>query len=202
MLTNTKATLDKIFVDLKRFSYILNIISNCVYILVTLYALIARTGSAFINVALLSAAVAYFVFYILTYRIDEKKKEKKTVRRAWYSFRIFMTCISLSITVYGLYVATERVNIISFLLATLSAISWIFSIVTAVIMEFVENRIEMFTSALTMDFEKVTRPVNTISNAVRKIAGKEPKEPQTVSEAMERKIDKIREKYLEKKQKK
>ena len=201
MLTNTRATFDKIFMDFKRFSYYFSIVFNCVYILVMVYALVVGAGNLHINITLLLGAVAYFVFFVLTYWTNEKNKEKKAVRRIYRCFKLLMSCISLSITVYGLYIATEEVNIISVLLAALSFISWIFGIVTTVIIEFVESRREMLLAALAMDFEKVSKPVNTISNAVRKITGKEPKEAQTVSEAMERKIDKIRENYLEKKRK-
>lgn len=201
MLTNTRATFDKIFMDFKRFSYYFSILFNCVYILVMVYALVAGTGNLFINLLLLVGAIAYFVFFVLTYWTDEKSKERKTARRVYRAFKFLMTCISLSITVYGLYVATEDVTVISVLLAALSFINWIFGITTTVIIEFVESRRDMLLAALAMDFEKLTKPVNTIGNAVRKIAGKEPKEQQTVSEVMEQKINKIRESYLQKKQK-
>ena len=109
-----------------------------------------------------------------------------------------MSCVSLAITVYGLYIASEEVTVLSLFLAVMSIISWIFGVTTAFIIEFIESRKNMIVTALAMDFEPITKPVNTISNAVRKITGKEPKEPQTVSEAMEQKINKIRDKFVEK----
>ena len=198
MLTNTRATFDKIFMDFKRASYYFSILFNCVYILVTVYALVAGTGRLFINLSLLVAAAAYFVFFVVTYWTEERSKKKKTVKRIYRAFKLLMTCISLSITVYGLYVATEEVTVVSILLAALSFIGLLFGITTTLIIEFVESRRDMLFTALAMDLEPVTKPVNVIGNTVRKIVGKEPKEPNTVSEEMEQRINKIRDKFVEK----
>ena len=184
--------------DFKRASYYFSILFNCVYILVTVYALVAGTGRLFINLSLLVAAAAYFVFFVVTYWTEERSKKKKTVKRIYRAFKLLMTCISLSITVYGLYVATEEVTVVSILLAALSFIGWLFGITTTLIIEFVESRRDMLFTALAMDLEPVTKPVNVIGNTVRKIVGKEPKEPNTVSEEMEQRINKIRDKFVEK----
>ena len=202
MLTNTRATFDKIFMDFKRFSYYLSIVFNCIYILSMVYALCSGAGTLYVKIPLLVGAVAYFFFYIFTYWQKEKSKEKKTVKKAYRWFKILMNFLTLTITVHGIYVATEAVNVISVLLAVASIISWLFEVTTALIIEFIDSRKNMIVSALAMDFAAVSKPVNAVEDAVRKIVGKEPKERKTISEVMERKINKIRETYLEKKQKK
>ena len=200
MLTNTRATFDKIFTDFKRISYYMGILLNSVYLFTMIYAIALDRGSLYLNIAMLAAAVGYLVFYLFTFWKNEKvnKSQKKKTKRIYRFARLIMSCVSLAITVYGLYIATEKVTVISLLLAAMSIISWIFGVTTAFIIEFIESRKNMIVTALAMDFEPITKPVNTISNAVRKITGKEPQEPKTISEAMERKINKIRDKFVEK----
>ena len=198
MLTNTRATFDKIFMDFKRFSYYLSIFFNCVYILSMVYALFSGTGMLYIKIPLLVGAVVYFFFYIFTYWKKEKGREKKAAKKVYRWFKILMNFVTLLITVYGIYVATEKVNVISVLLAVASVISWLFEITTALIIEFIDSRKKMILAAIAMDLEPVTKPVNAVGNTVRKIVGKEPQEPKTVSEVMEHRINKIRESFVEK----
>ena len=200
MLNNTRATFDKILVDFKRFSYYTGILLNSVYIFSMIYAIVSDRGSLVLNIVMLAAAVGYLVFYLFTFWKNEKvnKSQKKKIKRIYRFAKLIMSFVSLTITVYGLYIAAENVTLISLLLATMSVISWIFGATTAFIIEFIESRKNMIVTALAMDFEPITKPVSNITNAVRMITGKEPQEPKTVSEAMERKIDKIRNKFLEK----
>ena len=143
MLNNTIATFDKIFMDFKRFAYWMSIVFNSVYILSMVYALISGAGKLYVKIPLLVGALAYFFFYIFTYWKKEKSKEKKAVKKAYRWFKILLNFVTLLITVYGIYVATEDVNVISVLLAVVSVITWLFEITTALIIEFVDNRKDM-----------------------------------------------------------
>ena len=158
MLTNTRATFDKIFMDFKRFAYYLGILLNSVYIFSMIYAIALDRGILFLNIAMLTAAVGYLAFYLFTYWKNDENKKK--VKRIYRFAKLIMSCISLAITVYGLYIASEEVTVISLFLATMSIISWIFGVTTAFIIEFIESRKNMIVTALAMDFEPITKPYN------------------------------------------
>ncbi|MBE6645174.1 MAG: hypothetical protein E7612_07350 [Ruminococcaceae bacterium] len=201
MLINTRATFDKILTDFKRFSYTLSIILNLVYIATSVYALVFNVGNTFVNAVVCAGAVFYFVFYLVTYWDKTKKKEKKDVKKAYAWFRILMDAFGLGITVYGVYVASARVTVVSILLAALSGLSWLFKLTTTLLIEYVEGQKELIIAALAKDFAFAIEPANKVQNVIRKIKGEEPKEPKTVSEALEKRINKIREDFISRKEK-
>ena len=114
MLTNTRATFDKIFMDFKRFAYYLGILLNSVYIFSMIYAIALDRGILFVNIAMLTAAVGYLAFYLSTYWKNDENKKK--IKRIYRFAKLIMSCISLAITVYGLYIASEEVTVISLML--------------------------------------------------------------------------------------
>ena len=201
MLINTRATFDKILTDFKRFSYTLSIILNLVYIATSVYALVFNVGNTFVNAVVCAGAVFYFVFYLVTYWDKTKKKEKKAVKKAYSWFKILMSAFSLGITIYSVYIASERVTVVSILLAALSGVSWLFRLITTLLIEYVESQKELVVAALSKDFAFAIGPANKVQNVIRKIKGEEPKEPKTVSEALENRINKIRENFIARKEK-
>ena len=201
MLINTRAAFDKIFNVFKWFVYLVGMFMNSTYVASTVYAIAVGSGNLYVNIALAVISFSYFVFYIATYWDARSKEVKRSVSRVYRIFNIFARAFTMGIAIYGLYIATERVTLVSVLIAALTVISWIFQITTTLIISFVENRRELIVLALAADFEPVTQPINRVGNFIKKIKGEEPEDSlANPKEAkLRRRLDKITRDFIVKK---
>lgn len=202
MFSNTRAAFDKILCDIKNFCFSIGIILNTVYIFSMVYAIVDGRGFLPLNIAFLVAAVAYFVYYIVTYWNKSKKSEKKRVKNVYNAIKFFASTVTLAITVYSIYVGSEQINFISLLLAVISVLSWVFHVISRLIIMFLESRKELIINAFNMDMQPVAAPVNAVNSFVKRISGQdEPEELFHVSEKAKSKINKIRSHFFDKKNK-
>ena len=92
MFEYTRATLDKVVNDLKRSVTVFNFSSQIVYILYLIYAIIVPVGFLYINIALLTLASLYFIFYIIYYSKKGRfsKEVKETVKHSFSFAKIII----------------------------------------------------------------------------------------------------------------
>ena len=117
ILTNTRAVLWKFLEDFKRNVYVFSIFMNLFYVITVAYAIIVGNGILYVNIPLLVAAVAYFVFYIIVYRHPYEKRVKKKVARINRYLKLAAHTLTLGIAVYALYNATESSGFVAVFLA-------------------------------------------------------------------------------------
>ena len=201
MLAYTRSALDKIICDLKSFYYTFLVIANISYIFAPFYAITTGNGSFTVNIILLTAAVAYFVYFLITTVKRIKSSANKIVKKYYNALRIILNGVTLFLTVYSIYVASENVTPISLMIVMASIITWLFSVFFALIISFVENRAELLTSAILADFEIIARPVNAVNSFIKKVQGEESAEDiiPTVNDKMSKKLSLIKEKFKNKK---
>lgn len=200
MFTSTRAVLAKSLADFKRSVYIIGIIANLFYVLSIAYAIFDKNGLIYVNIPMLAISVAYFVFYIVAYRHFEGKRIKRKISEINRWFKIFAHTLTLIVTVYSLYAATEKPHFLSVLFAVLTTVSWLFQIISSLTIRFFEVRAELLIAAIEEDTEGIRRPINAVSSVISKIKGEEPREskPQA-SGRIKEKIKKIKEDFVAKK---
>lgn len=196
ILTNTRAVLWKCLLDFKRGVYTVGIIMNLFYVLSVLYSTVSGSGFVYLNISLLVLSVAYFVFYIIAARPDVKASKKGIARINRY-IKIAVHTLTLGVSVYALYTATEKPEFLSALFASLSVIAWIFQVVSAVMIRFFEVRINLLTLAFNEDTKRIRKPFNAVGTVVSRIKGEEASEPKPEpSEQAKGKIKEWRERFI------
>lgn len=167
MFDYTRAAVDKTIADFKRFILGYNLVLQLIYILYLIYALIAPSGFFYANVALLSVSVAYFIFYLATHSLETKeaKKIKRQTREAYTWFKLTVKAFTLTLTIYGIYMATQSVTVLSVILAAFSTVGWALQVILELAFKFVSNRAELIMTGVRMD----TKPVQDVGAFVKKV---------------------------------
>ena len=199
MFTSTRAVLSKSVADLKRSVYIICLITNLFYVLSIAYAIFDKNGRLYFNIPLLAISLIYFTFYAIAYCHYDEKKVKRSVVSANRWFKILCHTLTLVVTVYSLYAATEKPHFISVLFAVLTTVSWIFQVLSFLVVRFFELRVELLSAALEEDTEGIRRPINAVSSVLSKIRGEELEQKPETSEKIKGKIKKIKEDFIAKK---
>ncbi len=153
MLKYTKATLNKIVSDFKRYYRIFKNASLIFTSAYFIYALINKTGNFYANIVLAILFVTYTIFEIAT-RDKNMKTARKNVKKGYKWTKIAIKALTLGAMLYGIYTATTRVTPLSIILATLMIILWILQFLLAIVIEVVENKINLFVIAIKEDFKK------------------------------------------------
>ena len=199
MLTCTKAVLAKSLEDFKRSVYIMCLISNLIYVVSIAYAIFDKNGRLYFNIPLLAISVIYFVFYAISYYRFYEKKIKRSVVIANRWFKIAAHALTLAVTIYSLYAATEKPHFLSVLFAALTTISWLFQVLSFLIVRFFEVRMELLSAAFEEDTVNIRRPINAVGAVISKIKGEEPEPKPEMSDKIKEKVRKIKENFIEKK---
>jgi hypothetical protein len=190
------AALKKSVDDVKRASFLINILVNALYILYLVYALAVGSGSPILNAILCALTAVFFVSYIVTSLDEKKKRAKKIVKVTYKRIKIFIDAFSLAIALYSIYIAAERATVISILLTVASLIGWIAKVALSIITHFLEARAELIIAAFRVDFE----PMFKVVNAYKKLVGDDVKE--RVSPEMRAELDELCAVYQEEKEEK
>ena len=180
MLDYTRLALQKTFEDFKRIGHILGIITQLLYIAYLIYSIIAQAGRWWIKAIFLTISVAYFVFYLIVYYTKKKRLQKigkKIVKRSKLVIKLF----DLGIAFYSISVTIENVKPESVILLASMISFWLLQVVFDIITTVIENRINLILEGWKADLEEIRRPVDNVSNFVKKITGQpvEPKQEKT-----------------------
>ena len=196
MLKYTVATFNKIIDDIKRASFLIDLLVNLLYIVYLVYALAVGSGNPFVNATLCALTVIFFISYVITSLDEKKKRTRKIVKRTYKRVKMFLDAFSLAIAIYSVYIAAEHATVISILLTVGSLIGWIAKVSFTILASFLEARFKLMIAAFHVDFE----PFYKVHNAYKLLIGDEVGEG--VSPEMRRTLDEIQDEYAEEKAKK
>lgn len=202
MLDYTVESVNKTVNDLKRIFYVFSASVQALCILYLVYLLVIREGFLAANVILLVLSASHLVFNTVCYGADGKVRErligiKNVIRYA----KLAVRAITLTVAIYGIYVATTHVTPTSIVLTSLMAVSWILQIILEFVCYFVESRANLIINAMKRDAEAVISPLRTVGSFVKRAAGYESCEraPIDVPEWLDERVAKRREERRESK---
>lgn len=205
MFDYTKMTIDQTVTDVKRIFHSYKIGAQLVYIAYLVYALIAKTGIWYANLALLALSVAYFVFFLSTTdygKTPDGKQLKKNVHTTYIWSKRFIRLFTLGIAVYDI-VTTPSTNAVSVLLTAFMVIGWAIEILFDVIIRVITARISLVKEAIDADVETLLKPVKSVGNFFKKAIGQAPAptpEPTKQRKWLDKKMTARKEKQREQKQ--
>ena len=153
ILLFTRAATLKIYDDLKKFIFIFSVTTQALYVGYLTYALLTGAGILFANIAFLLLSVAYSVL-LLIYGRHQKEKDKdkiEAISKIYRWTRIVIKTGTLAATVYGIHIATTKVTFIAVLLAALTTIAWVLSILFELVRIVFEKYYELIEAAILKD---------------------------------------------------
>lgn len=175
MLDYTLFAVKKIYGDFKKIGYAFSLITQILYIAYLTYSIIAQAGRWWIKAIFLAISAGYFVFYLIVHHAKKVRVEKigrKIVKRSKLLIKLF----ELGITFYSITVTLESATPASVILLALMICFWLLQLVFDIIISILDNRIQLFAESWQADMEELKRPIEGVSNFMKKLAGK-PIEP-------------------------
>ena len=177
MLDYTKAALSKTIEDFKKLGHSFTVLSNIAYIGYLIYALCTSHTFFIVNIILLCISTAYLLFYLIITRfgkdLDGHKSEKKSVNKIVKWAKYGMKFYTLGTMLYSIATVQDGVNGLQLILLTLQVLSFIMQLLFTLICHVVEKRMELFKTAIEMDWQKAIKPVTAVGNFFKKVSGKE-----------------------------
>lgn len=181
MFDYTKTAVNKIKEDFKRLIFFLQTATQVLGIVYLLYSLVANiinpSWKLWITIPLLLIALTAFAFFLL----EKRKYVQKTVKKISKYCTRGVKFLSLAITMYGLFSATNNVNPADVIFTALLFVVWLLQVVFDILSHLIGTRIDMFVAALEADVEEVKRPVEAVGNFFKKMSGKEIEPPKEKS---------------------
>ena len=149
----TRAATLKIYDDLKKFIFIFSVTTQALYIGYLIYALCAGAGIIYANISFLALASAYLAFLLIyaKRKKDEAKDKIETVSKIYRWTRIILKAGTLAATVYGIHIAATSVTFTTVLLAALTTIAWVLSILFELVRMVFERYYELIEAAVVKD---------------------------------------------------
>ncbi len=171
MFSNTLKTLRSILNDISRLLLVITVASQLVTIGYFSYSIAVGNGYTSVNITLVAVSAAYLILYLLSKYGKENKKlfaARKRARRITKAVKLTLKAFTLSVTLYGIYLA-EDADGISIILATLSIIFWIIQTLTEVIRYYGEIKFEELRASLSADVAAIKKPAESVFTAVHNI---------------------------------
>ena len=187
--------------DVKRAAFILNVLFQITYITYLIYALAVGAGFLWANIIFGVLSVGYFVFYLLTYGKNDRtsRKVKSDVKHVKKWTVLTVKLVTIALTVYGIYIATTRMNFISVSLAVFSIVVWGIQLVIEIIGLIIEDKKELIMTGFYKDMEPFIKAKSAVDGVVGWIKGEEknetPKGPvikQKKLNILERRLEKVK----------
>lgn len=154
MFKYTRATINKLVQDIRRFARIFQNASLVLTSAYFIFALVSKTGNFYANVALAILFVAYTIFEIAT-RGKGLKRARKNVKKGYKWTKLGIKALTLGAMLYGIYTATISTTPMSIILATLMIILWILQFFLALICEVIESKYHMLMVAFNEDVKRL-----------------------------------------------
>ena len=154
MFIFTRAATLKIYDDFKKFIFIFSLAMQALYIGYLIYALTVGAGVLFANVTFLALSAIYTVLLAIhgTGKKQEDKSKLKTVGKIYRRVRIGIKALTLAATLYGIHIATTRLTTAAVILAAMTTIAWVLSVLFELVRIIFENYYELIEAALAKDF--------------------------------------------------
>lgn len=179
MFEYTSAAVDKIVSDFKRAIFAFSVSTQALYLCYLVYAFATGAGALWANIVFAVLTVAYLAVYIATYDMKDSQLGKlrgiAAKYRRWIALGVkAFTAVS---TVYGIYIATTEVNVVTVSLTAFSVVGLAIQVILELIRYIIVDRFELLKTGFQKDMEPITKPVNAIGNVIRRVKGEEEAEP-------------------------
>ena len=173
MIDYTRAAVEKTLGDFRRFGFIFNIVIELLSISYLIYAVAAGAGFIYANIPLLALSVGYLTFYIALGLDKDKKKLVVSAKQGYKFFKIAVHTLNLGITVYGIYIATEELSFVSIVLAAITTVGWALNLLITFSVNYLSAKANFIVRAIEADIEEAKRPVEKVTNFIKKVRGEE-----------------------------
>lgn len=172
MFESTIAVWTRTKKDIKNLIFPCQFVTHVVIMLYFIYAIFSKTGYFWANIPLFAITVFNFVFFLVTENKDKKEehsiKSQKNIKKVLRRVKIAIKFLTLGATLYGLYITTTNVSVLSVILTALMLVGWVLSVVLELVSAFVMRRIDVLIEAAMHDVEFVIN----ILDFVKKIGNK------------------------------
>lgn len=172
MFKYTKAAIDIVIGDIKRYCNIFKYGSFIFTFIYLGYAIYSNSGILAVNIIMLGALLFYIVFDTITHNKDLKLL-KKIVRRIYKVIKYLMKTFTLGVMVYGIYTASTNVSAISIILTTLMIIMWVLQLLLEFVVEIFDDKKDLVIAGWSKDIDNLKRPVTTVNNFIKKVKGED-----------------------------
>ena len=172
MFKYTRASIEMIIEDIKKYSKIFKYGSLIFTAAYFIYALISQTGYFIANIILTFLFVGYTIFEFATAKVNWKEA-KRLVKRSYTWVKLGIKAFTLGAMIYGIYTATTNVSAISTILATLMIILWILQVLLELIIEVIENKIDLIVAGWNQDIDDIKKPAAVVGGVIKKIKGQD-----------------------------
>ncbi len=199
MFKYTKASIELILEDIRKYGNIFRYGSLSFTSVYFIYALVAKTGNFYANLILAILFFSYTLFDFLT-RKRNVKKVKKVVQRSYSVVKFSIRAFTLGATIYGLYTASTNTNPISTVLTTLMIIMWVLQVLMELVGYVFEDKKDLLLAGINKDLENLKKPVTEVGNFFKKVSGQEVEEetpPSKEEQILERRVQRNKEKEVE-----
>jgi hypothetical protein len=196
MFKYTKASIELILEDIRRYCAIFRFGSLSFTSIYFIYALIAKTGNFYTNLILAIMFFAYTIFDLATQKRNVKRV-KKVIKRSYGVVKFGIRAFTLGATIYGFYTASTNVNPISTVLTTLMIIMWVLQVLLELVSNIFEDKKDLVLAGINKDIENMKKPVTDVGNFFKKVTGQEiePAQPMSKEEKiLEKRVQKNKEK--------
>lgn len=173
MIDYTKAAIEKTVADLKRFGFTFNIATEIFSILYLIYAIAVGGGYLIANIILAALSLSYLIFYVITHNNPDAKAACVLTKAAYKWVKLGIKAFTLGVTVYGIYIATEHVTLVSIVMASAMVISWTLNVILTLSINYFSAKAKFIIAAIEADFENMLRPVEKVGNFIKKVRGQE-----------------------------
>lgn len=200
--------MNKTIADFKRCIHIFSTLTQAFTIAYLLYSILSRSGTLWADIPLLIIATAYFIFYIITYKANPTKQEKRLykIAKAWVRrTRLIIRTLTIVVLVYGVFTTVGGATPLSVILLAVTLVGWVLQVLFELVTALVEKYANMFLEAMKADIEPITAPVRKAGDFFKKLAGKEtqpPAEPTKTRLALDKIVGVAREERKAKKEEK
>ena len=172
MFKYTRAAVDIIINDIKKYCNIFKYGSMIFTFLYFGYVLYSKSGNFIINIILVGLFSFYTVFDFLTEKKDFKPF-KKFIRRSYKGIKFLTKTFTLGVMIYSIYTATTSVSAISIILATLMIIMWVLQFLLEIVIEIFDDKKDLVVAGWNKDIENLKKPVTVVNNFIKKVKGEE-----------------------------
>ena len=174
MFDYTQGALNKVLEDFKKLALGIHLSVQVLSILFLSYALITRSGFFTANLVLLVLTSGYLAFLLfMEYTKKGKSNTKKRVREIYRWHKRIIRLAVIGLTLYALFVVSKNFSPLSLVLLILMIIGFIFDLIFYFLVKFLSAEVQLLVAGVKKDAEEIKKPVQTVGNFFKKMAGRE-----------------------------
>ena len=203
MFEHTRASVDHILMELRRFVFGYRVTVQSVYIVYLLFAIFVPMGHLAVNIALLAIGVGYLVFTLIFDLGQEKHKRTTRIRvRRWVNYtKLVLKAYALGVVIYTAAISLSHATPISLLMPALTSVLFLIQVIFEVVLYYVESRAQLLMDSMTMDLEPITKPVAQVGAFIKRVKGEEVEERPELGQKRRRFVQKALTAFQKKKAK-